>query len=217
MLPLSVRLREGTKVSHRLAETTPFIREFFAGRLTVESYRTFLVQLRHVYAALEAHLEAQRAHPILGQFYMPELHRVAALVQDLTHYFGDDTWRALPPHPATARYVQRLDDLAEQRPGELVAHHYTRYLGDLSGGQALKRIVAKMFPDPAGAGLAFYDFPAIPDHGQFKGAYRARLDALALDEAAGQALVDEANCAFELNRGVFAGMMATMAANTGAA
>ncbi len=210
MLPLSVRLREGTKVSHRLAETTPFIREFFAGRLTPEAYRTFLVQLRYVYAALEAHLETHRLHPLLGQFYLPELHRLPALLADLTHYFGDDTWAALPPHPATAHYVQRLNDLAAQRPVELVAHHYTRYLGDLSGGQALRRIVAKMFPDPSGAGLAFYDFPTIADHAQFKNAYRARLDALPLDEAAGQALVDEANVAFELNRGVFAGMMETI-------
>ena len=217
MLPLSARLREGTKTSHRLAETTPFIREFFAGRLTVEAYRTFLVQLRHVYAALEAHLAAHRAHPQLGQFYLPELHRVPALAQDLAHYFGAESWQALPPFPTTARYVQRLDDLAAERPVELIAHHYTRYLGDLSGGQALRRIVAKLFPTADGAGLAFYDFPAIPDHTAYKDAYRARLDALPLDEAAGQSLVDEANCAFELNRAVFAGMMDTIAADTRAA
>lgn len=205
--PLSLRLREGTKASHRLAESSPFIRAFFAGRLTRASYGTFLVQLRQVYAALEAHLKRHQDHPVVGPMYLPELHRVAALDRDLAHYYGDDRWQAQPPHPATEQYVARLDALAAADPAGLVAHHYTRYLGDLSGGQALKRIVAKMFPDESGAGLAFYEFPAIADHGQFKDAYRARLDALPLDEAAGQALVDEANRAFELNRDVFAGML----------
>jgi heme oxygenase len=208
--PLSVRLREGTKASHRLAETSPFIREFFAGRLTPEAYRLFLVQLLHVYTALEAHQERHRAHAVLGQVYFPALHRVPSLEQDLNHYYGNETWRALAPHPATALYVQRLEELSAQRPDDLVAHHYTRYLGDLSGGQALKRIVAKMFQLENGAGLAFYDFPGIADHAQFKDDYRARLDALPLDEAAGQSLIDEANHAFTLNRGVFEGMLAAL-------
>lgn len=210
--PLSLRLREGTKTSHRLAETTPFIREFFAGRLSRAAYTTFLVQLRQVYAALETHLEEHRAHPVLAPMYLPVLHRVAAIDQDLAFYDPAGAWTTQPPLPATERYVQRLGEVADHRPVDLIAHHYTRYLGDLSGGQALKRIVAKMFPNDAGAGLAFYEFPAIADHGQFKDEYRARLDALPLDEAAGQALVDEANRAFELNRGVFAGMMDTLTA-----
>ena len=204
--PLSLRLREGTKDSHRLAETTPFIRAFFAGRLTQSVYANFLAQLRHVYTALESHLEQHRAHPVVGPLYLPALHRVAALDADLAHYDPAGEFAAQPPHPATARYVGRLAEAAEHQPAHLVAHHYTRYLGDLSGGQALKRVVAKMFPHPTGAGLAFYDFPAISNHTEFKDAYRARLDALPLDEAAGAALVAEANHAFDLNRGVFAGL-----------
>ena len=61
-----------------------------------------------------------------------------------------------------------------------------------------------------GAGLAFYDFPGIADHAQFKDDYRARLDALPLDKAAGQSLIDEANHAFALNRGVFEGMLTAL-------
>ncbi|MCC7362518.1 MAG: biliverdin-producing heme oxygenase [Anaerolineales bacterium] len=205
--PLSLRLREGTKDSHRLAETTPFIRAFFAGRLTQPVYANFLAQLRHVYAALEAHFERHRAHPIVGALYLPELHRTAALDADLAHFDPSGELAAQAPHPATARYVERLAEAAGQRPDLLVAHHYTRYLGDLSGGQALRRIVIKMFPSAAGgAGLAFYDFPAISNHSAFKDAYRDRLDALPVDEPIGAALVAEANRAFDLNRAVFAEM-----------
>lgn len=205
-MTLSVRLREGTKASHRLAEGSAFIREFFAGSLSIESYREFLAQLHFIYAALEEHQEHHRAHPVLEKIYFPELFRAGALVQDLNFYYGDGAWQKVPAHAATNDYVQRLTVLSREWAEGLVAHHYTRYLGDLSGGQALKRLVAKMFKLPASAGLAFYEFPQIADHTQFKAEYRARLDAMPLEEAISQKIVDEANHAFELNRRVFESM-----------
>jgi heme oxygenase len=172
---LSLRLREGTRESHRLAEGTAFIRAFFAGRLPLDAYREFLAQLRHVYIALESAQERHRAEPVFGKVYFPELARSAALVQDLDFYFGKATWREIPPLPATETYMQRIATLADEWPAGLVSHHYTRYLGDLSGGQALKRIVAKMYCLESDDGLAFYNFPQILDHTVFKNEYRARL------------------------------------------
>jgi len=204
---LSLRLREGTRDSHRLAESTPFIREFFAARLPLEVYREFLVQLRYIYSALERAHEPHGADPVFGKIHFPELARSAALEQDLEFYFGGGQWRGLAPSPATESYVQRIESLATEWPAGLVAHHYTRYLGDLSGGQALKRIVAKMYRLEAEAGLAFYNFPQIPDHAAFKNEYRARLDALPVDETLAHKIVAEANHAFELNRQVFAAML----------
>jgi len=205
--PLSVLLREGTKDSHRLAENTLFIRQFFAGQLSLESYRVFLVQLRHIYSALEQTQELHQAHEIYQKLYFPSLYRTAALEEDLNFHFGDERWREIPPHTATSNYVQRIIALSQEWVEGLVAHHYTRYLGDLSGGQILKRIVAKTFNLSSNVGLAFYEFPQIPDHKQFKDEYRARLDAMGLDETTSQKIVDEANYAFELNRGVFDSML----------
>ena len=34
-------------------------------------------------------------------------------------------------------------EIAKEEPYLLIAHHYTRYLGDLSGGQILKNIAQK--------------------------------------------------------------------------
>lgn len=205
-MTLSVRLREGTKESHRLAENTAFIRDFFTGNLSIESYREFLVQLHYIYTALEAHQERHRAHPIFEKIYFSELFRVEALKQDLNFYYRDGNWQKIPPSAATQEYMQRLAVLSRDWVEGLVAHHYTRYLGDLSGGQALKRLVAKMFALPSNEGLAFYEFSQIADHAQFKNDYRARLDAMPLDETASQKIVDEANHAFALNRQVFDAM-----------
>ncbi|MBI5350150.1 MAG: biliverdin-producing heme oxygenase, partial [Chloroflexi bacterium] len=142
---LSVRLREGTKDAHRLAENAPFIREFFSGQLSQESYREFLVQLYSIYSALEEHQDRYRMHAVFGKIYFPALYRTHALEQDLNFYYGNVNWRALPLHEATSDYVNRMHDLSNEWVEGLVAHHYTRYLGDLSGGQMLKRMVAKIF------------------------------------------------------------------------
>lgn len=201
--PLSAQLREGTKDSHRLAEGTAFIREFFAGRLTRESYRNFLVQLHAIYSALEEAQERHRAHAVYKNICFPQLYRLTALEQDLNFYYGDESWREIPLLEATSSYTSRILELSNTWVEGLVAHHYTRYLGDLSGGQILKRMVAKMFNLSSGDGLSFYDFPEISDHGQFKNEYRARMDVMLIDDVTAQKIVDEANHAFELNRRVF--------------
>jgi heme oxygenase len=190
-----------------LAEHTPFIRIFFAGHLSAEVYREFLVQLLHIYTAMEEHQERHRGHSVLGKIYFPTLHRREALIQDLSFYYGGNHWEAVLPHEATQTYVQRLNALSDAWVEGLVAHHYTRYLGDLSGGQVLKRIVAKTFELSSSEGLAFYEFSQITDHSQFKDEYRALLDSMPVDDTTSQKIVDEANHAFELNRGVFDSMM----------
>jgi hypothetical protein len=53
-------------------------------------------------------------------------------------------------------------------------HHYTRYLGDLSGGQAIGRILARTFGPENGDGTSFYRFDVVPK--PYEDAYRARLD-----------------------------------------
>lgn len=207
VLDLSVNLRQGTKKSHRLAESTPFIKRFFEGKLSVESYRMFLVQLLHIYTALEDQQDRYRDHTVIHKIRTPALYRRAAIIEDLDYFFGDADWHTISPFSTTQSYAARINTLSGQWIEGLIAHHYTRYLGDLSGGQALKRIVARTFGLSSDAGLAFYDFPKIADHGQFKDDYRATLDSLDFDPMTSEKIVAEANHAFELNRRVFDSMM----------
>lgn len=204
--PLSVQLREGTRKVHREVENTPFVRSFFEGRLSKEVYREFLVQLFHIYTAMEDHHERHSQHEVFGKLYFPELLRKEALLQDLKYYHGNNTWEDKKPMKSTQTYVQRISDLSENWVEGLVAHHYTRYLGDLSGGQQLALVIAKSFKLPSSEGIAFYNFPDIPDYSKFKKDYRALLDVLLVDESSSGKIVDEANRAFELNKGIFEAM-----------
>src|SRR5207237_3072297 len=70
-----------------------------------------------------------------------------------------------------------------------ISHAYTRYLGDLSGGQIIKKILARSLALPPEA-LSFYEFPEIADIRRFKDAYR---DVLELAGAA-MAEIGRASC-----------------------
>jgi heme oxygenase len=80
----------------------------------------------------------------------------------------------------------------------LIAHAYTRYFGDLSGGQILKRLLGRTLglrPQE----LSFFEFPEIDDAEEFKQRYRRAIDdsgALINDVGA---VAAEAVAAFELN------------------
>ncbi len=211
--PLSVQLREGTKEAHRAAEKSPFMQVFFAGQLSVEDYRAFLVQLFHLYTALEEQQERHQAHKVYGKIFSPILYRRKALVQDLNFYFDGSDWIKTHPQQATTDYIERIRSLAEGWTVGLVAHHYTRYMGDLSGGQVLKRIVAKTYQLTTSEGLAFYTFSQITDHAQFKDAYREQLDSMPIDPAAAQKIVDEANVAFALNQALSDAMLISQPAH----
>ena len=141
-------------------------------------------------------------HPVVGPVAMAQLNRREALEQDLTYYFGDSwndqiqpslrlrpMWSAFMPWP-------RVSEL-------LVGHHYTRYLGDLSGGQILKNIAQKAMNMDGDAGLRFYVFDDIADEKAFKTTYRSAMDTLPIDQAMADRIVEEANHAFHLNMNMF--------------
>jgi heme oxygenase len=99
--------------------------------------------------------------------------------------------------------VARIRQVAKEAPELLVGHHYTRYIGDLSGGQILKNIAQKAMNLGEHDGLRFYEFDSIPDEKGFKANYRATLDALPIDQATADRIVEEANQAFHCNMTMF--------------
>lgn len=126
-----------------------------------------------------------------------------ALTADLAHLYGPDWAARVEPVEATARYAARLREHCHTSPAHFIAHHYVRYLGDLSGGRLVARKVAETYR-LSGAGLAFYRFDAIGDPKAYKAVYRERLDALPYDEEQLDLLVAEAQLAFGLNAAIFA-------------
>ena len=85
----------------------------------------------------------------------------------------------------------------------LLAHQYTRYMGDLSGGQVIKRILMKALNLSDDGGLKFYEFEHVRNKKAFKDKYRSSLDALQLDKDTADRLVEESIKSFELNIELF--------------
>lgn len=100
----------------------------------------------------------------------------------------------------TKPYVDRIHEVGLKDPVLLVAHSYTRYMGDLSGGQILKKVAQRALKLPStGEGLNFYQFEEIHSHKGFKQLYRSRLNELELDMETKRRIVDESNKAFGFN------------------
>jgi heme oxygenase (biliverdin-producing, ferredoxin) len=200
-LALSVAMREGSQAEHRAAEDSAFMSALLGGRVDERGYADYLLRLRRVYAVMEEVVHAHRDEPAVAAVHDTALERLAAIDADLDHWWpGAD--RAVAS-PAADAYCARLRAAADEWPTLLLAHHYTRYLGDLSGGQAIGRILDRTF-DLDGVGIEFYDFPGIDKPKVYKDDYRARLDALGLTAAQRDRVVEEVRAAFRLNRALFA-------------
>ncbi|HIK55056.1 MAG TPA: heme oxygenase (biliverdin-producing) [Synechococcales cyanobacterium M55_K2018_004] len=203
MSNLASKLREGTKKAHTMAENTGFIACFLKGTVEPTSYRKLVANLYFVYSAMEEEMHNLHEHPVLGQMYFPELNRKASLEKDLTYYFGKQWKEQVAPSEAAQAYVARIHAVGQQDPELMIAHLYTRYMGDLSGGQILKKIAQNAMNLADGQGTSFYEFDQIPDEKAFKAMYRQTMDSLPIDDATADRIVAEANDAFGMNMKMF--------------
>ncbi|MFF7241496.1 biliverdin-producing heme oxygenase [Streptomyces collinus] len=204
MESFSTVIRTASHEQHVEAETSTFMSDLLGGRLGVAAFARYTEQLWFVYEALEAAAGRLAADPVAGPFVRPELLRLPALERDLAHLRGP-RWRStLSALPATRAYADRVRECAEDWPGGYVAHHYTRYLGDLSGGQVVRDRAERTWGFARkGDGVRFYVFDDIANPAAFKRGYRELLDAVAADELERQRIVAECRRAFDLNTGIF--------------
>jgi heme oxygenase (biliverdin-producing, ferredoxin) len=123
-----------------------------------------------VCSALEDGIEKHKEIPVLAPTYRPGvLGRIEPLSNDIAYILGTPNWRAHPIHvqlekafpKPLAAYVNRLRHLGADGADSrlLLAHAYVRYLGDLSGGQIIRKRIAKSYEFPKnGNGVRFYVF-----------------------------------------------------------
>nr|BBK20540.1 heme oxygenase [Cryptomonas sp. SAG 977-2f] len=200
---LSNQLRKGTSKSHSMAENVSFVKSFLGGVVDRTSYRKLISNLYFVYSTMEEAMEKNKDHICIKPLYFPELNRKESLEKDLQYYYGDNWKNYVSLSAATKKYVERIRVVSTEKPELLVAHAYTRYLGDLSGGQVLKKIAQRAMNLPHNSGLAFYDFSSIKDVQEFKQNYKKALDSLPLDHSVIDQIVFEANVSFTMNMKMF--------------
>lgn len=198
-------LREATWQLHREVERSGLMRRILGGRFERAQYVALLHNLHAIYATLEPLLLRHAKHPWIAAIHDPALFRADALRDDLRVLEGSpaELVAAGPLRPAAREYVARLQSLDRGAPQLLAAHAYVRYLGDLSGGQALARVVARALALTPPAGVRFYDFGPPAQVEQRAAAFRAGLAQIPADATGAQQLATEAQRAFELHGALF--------------
>lgn len=198
-LRLSERIRRDSMALHRETSGGTFLQALFDGSLEPEGYSALLSQLWFVYRRLEQPPAAVSKDPVVGAFLDPDLARLSCLEHDLTTLVGPAWAQEIAPSPATTAYLERLDAVSHSWPGGFLAHHYVRYLGDLSGGQAIGAAVMRAFDLTVERGARFYVFTEITDRAAYKDTYRAAIDAAAFDLAEQERISAEVLLAYDLN------------------
>lgn len=194
---LAARIRRETAQDHSQAEGGGFLGSLTQGSVSADAYRDLLVQLLPVYEVLEAFAAKYRGDGQLVSLFDPQLDRADRLRADLAALPGDSDVL-----PQTHAYVTAIQKAGDASATLLLAHHYTRYLGDLSGGQFIGRAIARAFGDTVANAMSWFNFDELGDLTEYKDNYRAHLDALNLSDADAVALIDEVHAAYTLNTDV---------------
>lgn len=197
--PFHERLKKSTWTEHQRTATSPYVRELLHGRVSRHDYAQLVIAHHFAYTVLEKAAREHAADPIVGRFVRTELYRVDAIEADLAELLGPGWREEMEATPAIKAYAAHLE-VACADPVAFVAHHYVRYLGDLSGGQIIARRLAPVYQ---GAGLNFYAFGEIADIDGFKSGYRELLDTLPLGADGQAALIAEATVAYRFNGDIF--------------
>lgn len=195
---ICLRMAQETQDLHRQAERSGIVSDLIRRRATLPGYALFLRNLVPAYRAMEDGLRRHENIPGLNAFAAPHLFRTDALEGDLIAISGADWASTLPLLPAGIEYARRIEWIAGNEPERLIGHAYTRYFGDLSGGQILKKLISETFSLPATA-LNFYEFSGLSDARTFKETTRATLDVEIVAPETCKAVLDETRRAFLLN------------------
>lgn len=201
VIPFSQLVRERSKAAHETAEQSPFLGELLGGGGPREHYIALLEQQYFIYQALEAVAEVMMTDPVVRAFAHPALTRLPAIEADLEFLVGPGWFDRVAPLDATRVYLERIYGISGWTGG-FVAHHYTRYLGDLSGGQIIRTLLQRKFGFDTN-GVGFYIFAEIAQPKDFTDTYRAQLDAVDWDDEERERVLAEVNHAFALNGAVF--------------
>jgi heme oxygenase len=187
--------------AHREAEEAPFIAELMGGALSAVAYLDYLRALAPIYLRMEELFIAHGGEEPLSYFDHRALDRAQHIAADIAYLEGQSgDVEDLSELSSVDTYLKTLNQ--EISPIRLTAHHYIRYLGDLSGGQAIARLVSRHYQIPAEA-LNFYNFDDIGDIVFYKKRYRDFLNLISLKSEEREEFLQEVELLYQLNRELF--------------
>jgi heme oxygenase len=139
-------LREITKDLHHEAETTKFAKMLLSGKIEKSDYRNYLYNLLAIYDPIEWYSRRQ------GFFnQLSGLPRLQGIHQDFLELDDGEYYYLTPSTLEYQTYLHKLGNDAD-RKHLIKAHLYCRHMGDLNGGQIIKKQVSHI------SSGKFYDF-----------------------------------------------------------
>lgn len=203
-VPLATQLKTSTDKIHAEITNHPFVEAIFTENdkemLNTSQYFAYLIDLKCIYLALEESIRKSLAkEPRLKAIYFKNLERSEALQKDIQS-LGLSTVNATPSTPAK-NYQEHLESLSDTYPLLYVAHSYTRYMADVSGGNIVKGRLEKRWP----ASMQFYNFEdVVNEHSlnsqqEFKSLFKARMNIINITAKELEDLLSETDLAFRLS------------------
>jgi heme oxygenase len=195
MQSLTERLSAATKELHHEAHQAADW--LIKGEFTLKDYKNYIEQLLHVYGGLEYQLERRSMHPVVSIIAAPDLCRTASLEKDVNLSYillkrdGYDIERP-PICKEEFTTTMLLNNIYEPDIPQLAAHAWVRYVGDLSGGVMIGKLLKKALPK---APYSFYEYDYSTD--TLKADYKAAFDTI--PEEYHDEIVEGVKTAFKLN------------------
>lgn len=116
-------LKEATAELHQLAESTKLVQAIFRREITEQQYSNLLINQLIYYSAMES-----------TSLVDPRMCRTSSMIRDLREL-------ANPVMIISQLSYEYADYITTLTPQQTWAHIYVHYLGDMMGGQMLKRCV----------------------------------------------------------------------------
>lgn len=192
---LSKLVKEASQEAHHAAERNPFMIALMRGEIGTEAYSDYLTQLAAIYEALEKWDDRSNPWPMFDR-RLDRFERIVCDIESIGSIYHLVCNK-------TIEYAAHINSLVQAKDWtRLLAHHYTRYLGDLSGGQAIASLVTRNLMIPPNF-LSFYEFDSIGDKVRYKETYREGLDSLDFSDEQVEIFIQEVIKSFEFNQAIF--------------
>jgi len=129
-------LKDLTHDAHKEAETKPFVKVLFSGKIDPKLYALYLKNQHPCYEILEV---CAMMHPGLIDS-SGDARRAPAINSDFQELWDKDVDGEPTILPVVKRYIDYIMSIKDD-PKKLLAHIYVRHFGDMAGGQMIAKRV----------------------------------------------------------------------------
>jgi heme oxygenase len=193
-------MKEETFEAHELSKDSGFATTIMSGAWSHLGFVEWQRALHPIYVSLEDIMKKNRKDPNLHMFDHRKLDRSQKIFNDLA-YYGVDPTKDPSPLPSVKEYVAKVEDAGSQAQ-RIMAYHYTRYMGDMIGGQVIARTLMEKYDMPKEA-LSCYDFSDVGDLYHYRKTYKTLLDLVPWSDEERRAFIEETKVAYEINAVLF--------------